>query len=86
MVDVGSRIRLVCACSRRCGAVQHDAAVDLALPGWVLGDIGHPQAVWLGRGEVAAHEIKLIFPSFALLGNSRVGRPRIPSRRMTTST
>ncbi len=38
--------------------VQHDAAVDLALPRGVLGDVGHPQLIGALAREGAAHEIQ----------------------------
>jgi hypothetical protein len=33
--------------------VQHDRAVQLAFAGGVLGDVGDPQMVWAGAGELA---------------------------------
>ena len=35
--------------------VEHDRAVDLAMPGRVLGDVGDPQLIWDGPGELAVH-------------------------------
>jgi hypothetical protein len=37
--------------------IQHDRAVDLALAGGVLGDIGHPQLVRSGAGELAVDQV-----------------------------
>jgi hypothetical protein len=37
--------------------VEDHGAVHLALAGGVLGDVGQPQAVGFGPGEVAIHEI-----------------------------
>jgi len=37
--------------------VEHDAAVDLALPGRVLGDVGEPQDVRTVDGEVALDQV-----------------------------
>ena len=39
------------------GRIEHDGAVDLAFPGRVLGDVGQPQPVRLGPGEVPVDEI-----------------------------
>jgi hypothetical protein len=37
--------------------VQHHTAVHLALPGGMLGDVGHPQLVWGGPVEAALDQV-----------------------------
>jgi hypothetical protein len=39
-------------------SVDHSAAVDLALSGWVLGDVGHPQSIRAVGSEAPAHKVK----------------------------
>ena len=44
--------------TRRLKVPRHHGAVDLGFAGGVLGDVGDPQPVGLGSGEVAVHEIR----------------------------
>jgi hypothetical protein len=38
--------------------IQHDAAVHLAFPGGMLGDIGHPQLVWCRPVEATLNQVR----------------------------
>jgi hypothetical protein len=67
--------------------VRDDAAVDLALAGRVLGDVGHPQLVGAVAPERAAHEIERGDVADAgALRQPPVGKPFMPSSRMIDST
>jgi hypothetical protein len=37
--------------------IQHHRAVDLAFTGGVFGDVGHPQLVWAGAGELPLDQV-----------------------------
>jgi hypothetical protein len=37
--------------------IEHDAAVDPSLPGWVLGDVREPELVGTNAVEIAADEV-----------------------------
>ena len=44
--------------TRRLKGVEDDCAVDLGFSGWMLGHIGHPQAIGFVAGEVAIDQVR----------------------------
>ena len=44
--------------TRRLKGVEDDCAVDLGFSGWMLGHIGHPQAIGFVADEVAIDQVR----------------------------
>ena len=59
--------------------VKHDAAIELPLAGWVLGDVGQPQLIGSGGGELALDQVLtgpcVLEVLVALFGPGRPGTP-----------
>ena len=72
--------------TRRRERVQHDRAVDLALAGRMLGDVGDPQPVGIVAAEVAVDEVTRC--RGVVLGSTPFvpGSPLSPARRINIST
>ena len=66
--------------------VHNGAAVDLALAGAVLGDVGDPELVELEASELALHQILRVGVRFMRLTFAGPGSPAIPALCIKNAT